>query len=101
VVEENARVDESVAALRRNDMAELARLIDLAHESLRDLYEVSVPELEAARDEMKDAGAAGARLVGGGFGGSVMGLFPPGNRPPSRATTVTPAGAAALLSPED
>ena len=101
VIEENARVDRAVAALPRGDMAELARLIDLSHQSLRDLYEVSVPELETARAEMKDAGAAGARLVGGGFGGSVMGIFPPGTTPPTRATAAVPAGAARVLRSED
>jgi galactokinase len=101
VIEENLRVHEAVAALRRGDLAELARLIDSSHRSLRDLYEVSVPELEAAREGMKAAGAAGARLVGGGFGGSVMGLFPPGTTPPSRATTVIPAGPAHVLRTEN
>jgi galactokinase len=100
VVEENARVDRAVAALLRGDLAELARLIDSSHQSLRHLYEVSVPELEAARTEMKDAGAAGARLVGGGFGGSVMGIFAPGDTPPSSATTVVPAGAAHVIRSE-
>jgi hypothetical protein len=43
---------------------------------------VSTPELEQAVERMKDAGAAGARMIGGGFGGSVLGLFPPGATPP-------------------
>jgi galactokinase len=43
------------------------------------------------------AGARGARLVGGGFGGHVLGLLPPAARPPDGAIEVTPAAGARLL----
>ena len=43
---------------------------------------------------LKDAGAAGARIMGGGFGGSVLALFPPGATPPDDALVVEPAGPA-------
>ena len=43
---------------------------------------------------LKDAGAAGARIVGGGFGGSVLALFPPTATPPDDALVVEPAGPA-------
>ena len=97
VVEENERVDLAVRALAHEDLAELGALLDASQASLRDLYEVSVPELERAVRAMKDAGAAGARMIGGGFGGSVLGLFPPGARPPAAALTVEPGPAARLL----
>ena len=97
VVEENARVDRAVAALARGDLLELGRLFDASHASLRDLYEVSTPEVEAALWRMKGAGAAGARLIGGGFGGSVLGLFPPDADPPEGALTVEPGPPARLL----
>ena len=48
-----------------------------SHASLRDDYEASVPEVEATVERLKSAGAAGARMVGGGFGGSVLALLPP------------------------
>ncbi|HKN94741.1 MAG TPA: galactokinase family protein [Thermoleophilaceae bacterium] len=97
VLEENARVDSAAAALAEGDLPQLGRLLDASHTGLRDLYEVSTPEVEAAVNAMKGAGAAGARLIGGGFGGSVLGLFPPGAAPPSAALTVKPGGAAQLI----
>jgi galactokinase len=46
---------------------------------------------------VKDAGAAGARVMGGGFGGSVLGLFPPGADPPAGSLRVQPGPAARLI----
>jgi galactokinase len=90
VLEEDARVDDAVAALTSGDLPRLGRLLDASHASLRDLYEVSTLEVERAVELMRDAGAAGARLIGGGFGGSVLGLFPPGAPPPPGAMGVEP-----------
>ena len=67
------------------------------HASLRDDYEVSTPAVEATRDALLEAGAAGARIMGGGFGGSVLGLFPPGAQPPAGALAVRPGKTAHLL----
>jgi galactokinase len=97
VLSENARVDAAVAALRAGDLAALGRLIDASHASLRDDYEVSVDAVEATVARLKAAGAAGARIVGGGFGGSVLALFPPGAAPPDDATVVEPAGPARVV----
>jgi galactokinase len=97
VLAENARVEEAVEAIRRGDMEELGRLLDSSHESLRDCYEVSTEAVERAVELMKDAGAAGARVLGGGFGGSVLGLFPPGVEPPQGAIVARPGPAAHLL----
>jgi galactokinase len=94
VLSENARVDAGVAALRAGDLAALGALLDASHASLRDDYEVSVPAVERTVARMKDAGAAGARIVGGGFGGSVLALFPPDTVVPADATVVEPAGSA-------
>src|SRR6266516_5456542 len=77
VVGENERVERAVGALGRGDLAEVGRLLDASHASLRDLYEVSTPAVEAAVERLRRAGAAGARVVGGGFGGHVLGLIPP------------------------
>jgi galactokinase len=46
-----------------------------AHASLRDLYDASTPAVERTVDELRAAGAAGARMVGGGFGGHVLALL--------------------------
>ncbi len=74
VVTENARVREAVAALGANDDARLGSLLTASHRSLRDDYEVSTPELDRLVELAVAAGALGARLVGGGFGGSVIAL---------------------------
>jgi galactokinase len=97
VVTENERVEATVAALERGDLEAVAALLDRSHASLRDDYEASVPEVEAAVERLKAAGAAGARMVGGGFGGAVLGLFPPGRELPAGAVAVAPAGAARRL----
>ncbi|HVM39594.1 MAG TPA: galactokinase [Acidimicrobiia bacterium] len=74
VVTENARVDATVAALAARDRPALARLFAESHRSLRDDYEVSVPELDALVERFLAAGAIGARLTGAGFGGCVVAL---------------------------
>jgi galactokinase len=97
VLSENARVDRAVLALRSGDLAELGRLLDASHASLRDDYEVSVPEVERTVEECKRAGALGARIMGGGFGGSVLALFAPHAELPERAIGVSPGPPARLL----
>ncbi|HEY3944529.1 MAG TPA: galactokinase family protein [Solirubrobacteraceae bacterium] len=77
VIGENARVVEAVQALDRRDAVVLGHLLDASHESSRDLYEISTEAVEAARERLLQAGALGARLVGGGFGGNILGLMPP------------------------
>jgi len=97
VLTENARVDAAIDALRDGDLEGLGALIDASHASLRDDYEVSVDAVERTVDRLKAAGAAGARIVGGGFGGSVLALSPPGATPPEDALVVEPAGPARLI----
>jgi galactokinase len=99
VLSENARVDAMVEALRAGDLREAGRLLDASHASLRDDYDASVPEVEATVARMKDAGAAGARMVGGGFGGAVLALFAPGGALPRGATAVVPGPPARRLRP--
>lgn len=76
VVTENARVTEAVDAIQRRDWPALGGLLDASHHSLRDDFEVSCPELDLAVVTAREAGALGARLTGGGFGGSVVSLVP-------------------------
>ncbi len=97
VVSENERVDAMVAALGAGDLDAVGGLLDASHRSLRDDYEASVPEVERARERCHAAGAIGARMMGGGFGGSVLALFPPGRTPPEGGLAVEPFGAARLL----
>jgi galactokinase len=96
VITENQRVREAVDALERRDMEELGRLLDASHASLRDNYEVSTPAVEDAVRRCKRAGALGARIMGGGFGGSVLALLPVEAEPPSGAVEVTPGPGASV-----
>jgi galactokinase len=100
VLSENERVDAAVRALAAGDLPELGRLLDASHRSLRDDYEVSVPAVERAVEACGEAGALGARIVGGGFGGSVLALFPPGAEPPPGAVEVEPGPGAAVVGAE-
>ena len=97
VITENQRVDDTAKALDAGDLEPVGELLDASHASLRDDYEASVPEVEATVERLKAAGAAGARMVGGGFGGSVLALLPPGVPRPAAALTVTPGAPARLL----
>ena len=97
VLTENVRVDAMVAALRAGDLEQAGRLLDEGHASLRDDYAASVPEVERTVQRLKAAGAAGARMVGGGFGGAVLALLGPGVVAPAGALAVASGPAAALL----
>jgi galactokinase len=98
VISENGRVLQAVDAIRDGDLSRLGRLLDASHASLRDDFDVSTAALEAAVGELKLAGAMGARLIGGGFGGSVLGLMPPGAQAPAGAVTVSARPGAHTLS---
>ncbi len=71
-VTENERVLGCVAALEAGDWQEVGRLFDASHQSLRDDYEVSCPELDLVVSTARETGALGARMTGGGFGGSAI-----------------------------
>ncbi len=101
VLGEDARVGAAAAALKRGELEALGPLLDASHESLRDLYEVSTPAVDAAAALLRERGAAGSRMIGGGFGGSVLGLFAPGVEPPSESRGVAPAAGARVLASRD
>jgi galactokinase len=100
VLEENARVDAMVDALERDDLAGVGRLLDASHASLRDLYDASTDAVEETVALLRRGGAAGARMIGGGFGGHVLALLPPDVRTPADAQLVVPSAGARLLSPD-
>ena len=78
VVTENARVEDAAAALREERYDRVGELLDASHASLRDDYEVSVPELDAVVSVAAEcAGVYGSRLIGAGFGGCVLSLVRP------------------------
>jgi len=71
IVEEIHRINDAVSALERHDLASFARIIYHSHESLRDLYEISCPEIDwLVKRAQEIEGAAGSRMMGFGFGGS-------------------------------
>lgn len=74
VVTETRRTHEATVALRAHDAERFGALMNASHDSLRDDYEVVTPELEAAVQAAREAGALGARMTGGGFGGSIVAL---------------------------
>jgi galactokinase len=76
VVTENARVLDAVRALREGRPDRLGALLDASHASLRDDFEVSSPALDTAVEAARAGGAIGARMTGGGFGGSAIALVP-------------------------
>ena len=74
-VTEIARVLKAVGALEARNFKELGELLTQSHVSLRDDYTVSCPELDLVVDTALSHGALGARMVGGGFGGSAIALI--------------------------
>lgn len=75
VVKEIARVESAVSAMEREDKRALGALMYAGHKSLRDLYEVSTPELDTLVELTRDLpGCIGARLTGAGFGGCTINL---------------------------
>lgn len=113
VVTENARVLEAVKVLRAGRIAELAPLLDASHESMRNDFEITVPQVDLAVETARASGALGARMTGGGFGGCIIALVGLGESerigreiadsfaaagygPPSHFTAVPSAGAERL-----
>ena len=76
IVTENARVLATVAALRAGDVAGIGPLLSASHASMRDDFRITIPELDVAAATLEAAGALGARMTGGGFGGCVIALLP-------------------------
>jgi galactokinase len=76
VITENDRVIETVRVLRESGPAAIGDLLDASHRSLRNDFEVSTPELDLAVEMAQNYGALGARMTGGGFGGSAIALVP-------------------------
>jgi galactokinase len=95
IVTEIARVRETAALLDAGRLPEIGPLLDASHASLAHDYEVSCDELDLACSAARRAGALGARMTGGGFGGSAIALVPV-DRTDAVASTVRAAFADAL-----
>lgn len=75
IITENQRVLDAVAALRDGNLESLGRLLLESHSSMRDDFEISVPELDLAVETAMASGAIGARMTGGGFGGAAIAII--------------------------
>ena len=76
IVSENERVLDTVALLRDGRLADIGPLLDASHISMRDDFEITVPQIDIAVVAARAAGAIGARMTGGGFGGCTVNLVP-------------------------
>lgn len=75
VVSENARVFRAVNAIKEHNLKELGQLFQLSHASMRDDYDVSIPEIDLLVELCcNETSVYGARLTGGGFGGSIVAI---------------------------
>ena len=74
VVTENQRVLDTVRTLREHGPGAIGPFLDASHVSMRDDFEISVPELDLAVETAQATGAIGARMTGGGFGGAAIAL---------------------------
>jgi galactokinase len=85
VLTENARVLTAVDLIGAGDWPGLGEVLDASHASMRDDYEISCEELDLATDTARAHGALGARMTGGGFGGSSIAIVPAAAVPTIRA----------------
>ena len=100
VVTEDARVLSTVRTLREQGPRAIGELLDAGHVSLRDDFEISVPELDTAVEASRGAGAIGARMTGGGFGGSAIALTPVEKEEEVRAAVLAAFAGKGFREPE-
>ncbi|AOT05310.1 galactokinase [Arthrobacter sp. U41] len=100
IVTENDRVLQTVATLRSQGPARIGGLLDASHASMRDDFEISCPELDLAVDTARSHGAIGARMTGGGFGGSAIALTPVQDERQVRAAVVRAFAEAGFTAPD-
>nr|WP_202881589.1 galactokinase [Pedococcus badiiscoriae] len=100
VVTEISRVQQAVTSLRSNDFRAVGELFLASHASMRDDFEISVAELDTAVESAVAAGALGARMTGGGFGGSAIALVPADRAPAVQATVREAFAARGFRSPD-
>lgn len=74
VISENQRVLDAVAALKAGNLVGMGELMLKSHASMRDDFEISIPELDLAVETAMSFGAIGARMTGGGFGGAAIAI---------------------------
>ncbi|MFD1212695.1 galactokinase [Arthrobacter sp. GCM10027362] len=100
IVTENDRVRRTVDLLRTDGPGAIGALLDASHRSMRDDFEISCPELDLAVETARAAGAIGARMTGGGFGGSAIALTPVDKEERVRAAVLDGFARGGLRTPE-
>jgi galactokinase len=100
IVTENQRVLDTVAVLDDAGPAAIGALLTASHASMRDDFEISCPELDLAVDTALANGALGARMTGGGFGGSAIALIPAAKEAEVGAAVVQAFAHAGFAAPE-
>lgn len=100
VVSENSRTLEAYEAALAGRLEDLAPLMDASHASMRDDYEITVDTVDLAVETARSAGALGARMTGGGFGGCIIALCHTGEGE-AIATAIAAAFAAAGHRPPE
>ncbi len=100
VVTENERVQRTVEILRAQGPTAIGSLLDQSHISMRDDFEISCPELDLAVETARSNGAIGARMTGGGFGGSAITLTPVAAAETARTAVLTGFKQAGLTLPD-
>jgi galactokinase len=100
VVTENDRVLATAGRLREGDLTGIGPLMSASHESLRDDFEVSAPELDAVVAAALRAGALGARMTGAGFGGSAIALVAADREDPVREAVLEALPACEIVPAE-
>jgi galactokinase len=99
IVRDIERVHECVGALKENDFALVGRILTQSHASLRDLFEISCPELDLAVDTALSNNSLGGRMIGGGFGGSAIALFKVADIPAAKIAIAKAFGVARFTEP--
>ena len=100
ILTENQRVLDTVRVLREDGPSAIGALLDASHASMRDDFEISVAELDLAVETARAAGALGARMTGGGFGGSAIALTPHALIPAVQQAVASAFEAAGFTAPD-
>ena len=100
ILTENQRVLDTVRVLREDGPGAIGALLDASHTSMRDDFEISVAELDLAVEAARAAGALGARMTGGGFGGSAIALTPHALIPAVQQAVADAFAAAGFTAPD-
>ncbi|AXJ09462.1 galactokinase [Arthrobacter sp. PM3] len=100
IVTENERVARTAELLGTHGPLAIGELLDASHRSMRDDFEISCPELNLAVDTARASGAIGARMTGGGFGGSAIALVPADDVDRARSAVLAAFAARGLRAPD-